>query len=804
MNAQTEKILKTLTTEEKASLCSGKDFWHTKSIEEKGVPGILMTDGPHGLRRLDSDTADIGIGGSAPATCFPTACLTACSFDRDLLRQMGEALGNECREQGVQVVLGPGVNMKRSPVCGRNFEYFSEDPFLAGELAASVIDGVESKGIGTSLKHFAANSQEKARFVNNSVIDERALREIYLSGFERAVKKGNPRTLMCSYNKINGVYSSENKYLLTDILRDEWGFKGAVMSDWGAVNDRVKGVAAGLDLEMPFSGPSNDKRVVDAVKTGVLSGEDLDKTARRMVDLVLDCPVNQTKSGSVYRENHVLAGRIVRESAVLLKNEGALPASTASKAAVIGAFVKEPRYQGSGSSRIHPTELPLPYDAFLNLGVNFEYAPGYSAADGDTNDSMIQDAVAAAAGKDIVFIFAGLPDKYESEGFDRSNMDLPESHNRLITEIAKTNPNTVVILFGGAPVLMPWIDHVKSVLLCYLPGQAGADAIPDLLYGKCVPCGKLAETFPLAFTDNPSYGNYGDVRQCEYRESIYIGYRYYDKAKKSVLFPFGHGLSYSAFVYSELTLDKYSMKGHDSVDVSVRIENSGRYDAAEVVQFYVESPESRIFKAEKELKGFSKVFLRAGEAKVVTVTLDDRAFSYYNTNIKGWHLESGTYRILAAASSRDIRLAADLVIESDQTAEVPDFRSAAPAYYSPGAYGTDIPREQFEAVYGAPIKPPVVPYKGIFDLNSTVSEVRVTLIGRILKSKIDKEMTKAFENADGENEALMMKAMINDLPLRSIALFSDGKVGIDMIEALLLAINGHLIKGIKKMITGRS
>lgn len=800
MNAQTEKILKTLTIEEKASLCSGKDFWHTKPIAGKGIPEVLMTDGPHGLRRQDSDTADIGIGGSAPATCFPTACLTACSFDRDLLLEMGEALGNECREQGVQIVLGPGANMKRSPVCGRNFEYFSEDPFLAGELAAAVIRGIESRGIGTSLKHFAANSQEKARFVNNSVIDERALREIYLSAFERAVKKGKPRTLMCSYNKINGVYSSENKKLLTDILRDEWGYEGAVMSDWGAVNDRVQGVAAGLDLEMPYSGPHNDARIADAVWRGTLPEESLNKAAGRMIDLVLNCPSNQSKSETVYRDSHALAARIVRESAVLLKNEGALPASPDLKAAVIGAFAKEPRYQGSGSSRIHPTELPLPYDAFTGLGVHFDYVPGYIASNGDTSDSMIQEAVTAAEGKDIVFIFAGLPDKYESEGFDRNGMDLPESHNRLITEVAKTNPNTVVILFGGAPVLMPWIGMVKSVLLCYLPGQAGADAIVDLLYGKSAPCGKLAETFPMALEENPSYPNFGFSRQCEYRESIFIGYRYYDTAKRPVLFPFGHGISYSEFLYSDLHLDKPSITNHDSVTVTVRVRNTGSYDAAEIVQFYVKPPESKIFKAEKELKEFSKVFLRAGEEKTVSVTLDERAFSYYNTEIKGWHTESGVYRIIAAASSRDIRLDTGLVITSDQNVNVPDFRSTAPAYYSLGDYEQGIPKEQFEIVFGSKITDPVIPHKGIFDINSTVSEVSTTWAGRLMKKQINKEMAKAYENAGSENEALMMKAMINDLPLRSIALFSDGKVGFDMIEALILVMNGHLLKGIKKLI----
>ncbi len=801
MKDQSGKILETLTIDEKASLCSGKDFWHTKQIAGKGIPNILMTDGPHGLRRQDSDTADIGIGDSAAATCFPTACLTACSFDRDLLRQMGVALAGECRDQGVQIVLGPGANMKRSPVCGRNFEYFSEDPFLAGELAASIIEGIESEGIGTSLKHFAANSQEKARFVNNSVIDERALREIYLYAFERAVVKSHPKTLMCAYNKINGVYSSENKYLLTEILRDEWGFEGAVMSDWGAVSDRVKGVAAGLDLEMPYSGPYNDKSVADAVKAGLLSEADLDKAAGRILDLVLDRPADRQKTDSVYRDSHVLAAKIARESAVLLKNNGALPASTALKTAVIGAFAKEPRYQGSGSSRIHPTELPLTFDVFTNMGVRFDYAPGYSASDGDSDDSMIRDAVTTAQGKDIVFIFAGLPDKYESEGFDRSSMDLPESHNRLISEVSETNPNTVVILFGGAPVLMPWISKVNAVLLFYLPGQAGADAIVDLLYGKYSPCGKLAETFPLSLEENPSYPNFGFPRQCEYRESIFIGYRYYDTAKKPVLFPFGHGLSYSTFEYSELKLGKSAISNHESVSASVRIRNTGAFDAAEIVQFYVKPPESKIFKAEKELKEFTKVFLRAGEERVVQVTFDERAFSFYNINMRGWHTETGVYQILAASSSQDVRLDAELAITSDQEADVPDYRLKAPAYYSLGNYGHGIPKEQFETVFGSRIEDPVIPHKGVFDLNSTVSEVSTTWAGRMMKKQINKEMTKAYQNAGSENEALMMKAMINDLPLRSIALFSDGKVGIGMIEALILVMNGHLLKGIWKLIT---
>lgn len=797
------ELIGMMTLEEKASLCSGLDYWHTKPIERLDIPSILVSDGPHGIRRQLGKSSGAGMGQSGEATCFPTACTSACSFDRDLLFEMGVALALECIDQEVSVLLGPGANIKRSPLCGRNFEYISEDPFVTGELASAIISGIQSKNIGTSLKHFAANSQEKARMVSNSIVDERALREIYLAGFEKAVKKAAPWTMMSSYNLVNGTYAGENRRLLTDILRNEWGFDGVVMSDWGAVNERSAALSAGLELEMPPSGGINDRRIADAVKSGSLSEDILDSAVMRMLDLVFKTKNDQSSSEQLYEKHNELARRIAVESAVLLKNDGILPASRKQNIAVIGAFARHTRYQGSGSSKINPTQVSSVYDAFAAEGIPFEYAEGYPLSEDDADIEMINHAVSVSQGKDIVFIFAGLPEEFESEGFDRTHINLPASQNKLISEVAGVNSNVAVILFGGSPCAMPWISAVKSVLLCYLPGQAAGQAAYDLLFGKAVPCGKLAETFPVFLSDNPSYPYFGGSKNIEYRESIFVGYRYYDASNKAVLFPFGFGLSYSSFAYRNLTLSSKEIFDSDTLYVTLDVENTGDYDAREIVQLYVEPPVSRIYKAKKELRGFAKINLAKGETSKVSFTLDNRSFAYFNINIMDWHVESGTYKIHVAASSRDTRLTAEVDVTSTAgDVSVPDYRRTAPSYYSLESNSLVIPQQQFEAVYGTMMPTPLPVGKGYYHANSTLSEIRKSFIGRYFANTIHRRFTAQYSSDSSPDEMRMMEAMFEDMPLRGIVNFSGGEIGFALLNALIKMMNGHLIRGILAFLNG--
>lgn len=796
MNSNFRELINMMTLEEKASLCSGEDFWHTKPIPRLDIPSIMVADGPHGLRKQISSKSGEGIGESEKATCFPTASASACSFDRDLMYEMGQALGEECLHQEVSVILGPGVNIKRSPLCGRNFEYISEDPFVTGEMAAAIISGIQSRNIGTSLKHYAANSQEKARMVCDSIIDERTLREIYLHGFEKAVKYAHPWTLMASYNAVNGTYASENQTLLTDILRSEWGFNGVVMSDWGAVNIRETALAAGLELEMPPSGGINDKRIVNAVKNGILPEEVLDKAVLRLLELISKPDGNQIPQKDTYQNNNILAKRIALESAVLLKNDGILPADESQRVGVIGAFAKTPRYQGSGSSRINPTQVSNAYDAFVRNGIDFEYAEGYRLDIDKTDSFLLDKALETARDKDIVFIFVGLPDEYESEGYDRTHLDLPESHNRLISEIAGINKHVAVILYGGSPFVMPWLPEVQSVLMCYLPGQAAGDAAFDLLFGRAVPCGKLAETFPVFLSDNPSYPYYGAINTVEYRESIFVGYRYYDTANKSVLFPFGFGLSYSTFVYRNLSLSSTEFADEDTIQVTMDVENTGNFDASEIVQIYVQPPVSRIFKAKKELKGFAKIALKKGETGKISINLDKRSFAYFNVNLHDWHVESGEYIILAGASSRDIRLSAALLVTSvPDSVVIPDYRNLAPAYYSLENNNLVIPKQQFEYVYGANMPSLTPAKKGRYHLNSTLTELDNSFVGRIFVRKIHKRFEALYEDDPRPDEIRMMNAMFADMPLRALVNFSGGELGFEALDGLILMMNGHLFRG---------
>lgn len=748
-----KKIVSQLTLEEKAGLCSGLDFWHTKGVDRLGIPSIMMTDGPHGLRKQDESADHLGMNASVPATCFPSGAGLACSWDRKLMEKVGIALGEECQAENVSILLGPGANIKRSPLCGRNFEYFSEDPYLSSEIAASHIKGVQSQGVGTSLKHYAANNQEHRRLLIDTVADERTLREIYLASFEGAVKQSQPWTVMCAYNKVNGSYCSENKYLLTDILKEEWGHEGFVVSDWGAVNVRADGLAAGLELEMPSSGGVGDKKIVEAVKCGKLPESVLDQAVERLLKVIFKAVDNKKENACYDKEaHHRLAREVASECAVLLKNEdNILPLTKESTIAVIGAFAKHPRYQGSGSSHVNPTKLDSAFEEIVKAagtGTRVLYAEGYKL-DGDSggiftskafesnsdvpDQELINKAKEAALKADVAVVFAGLPENYESEGFDRKHMRIPEGHRQLTEAVAEVQKNTVVVLSNGSPIEMPWLDKVKGVLELYLGGQAFGGAVADLLFGAANPCGKLAETFPKKLSDNPSYLNFpGDAEKVEYREGMFVGYRYYDAAGVEPLFPFGYGLSYTCFEYTGISADKKVMYDNETVNVSVKVKNTGKTAGKEIVQLYVRDVESSVIRPAKELMGFEKVELQPGEEKTVTFTLGKRAFAYYHTGLKDWYVEDGDFEILAGGSSKDIVLK-----------EVVSVKSSSPI-------------------------------KKIFTMNTSIAEIKAVPVGAEMLKQL---MTSPFGLSDANGasageESDGLAAMMRDMPLRSVALFN--------------------------------
>ena len=670
MKRDVKKIISEMTLEEKAGMCSGKDFWHLKGAERLGIPAVMVSDGPHGLRKQAEEADHLGLNESIKAVCFPTACATACSFDRDLLEEMGERIGDECQAENLSVILGPAVNIKRSPLCGRNFEYFSEDPYLASQMAAAHIKGVQSKNVGTSIKHFAANNQEHRRMSCSSEIDERTLREIYLAAFETAIKEAKPDTVMCSYNRINGEFASENHWLLTEVLRDQWGFEGYVMSDWGAVNDRVKGLKAGLELEMPGSGGNTDKEIVEAVKNGELEEAVLDRAVERILNIVFKFTDNRQEGKFDLEEDHKLAAKIAGESMVLLKNEGVLPLpAQGKKIAFIGKFAETPRFQGGGSSHINSFKITSALEAAKEVA-EVTYAQGYDVKEDVIDQAMLDQAVETAKEADVAVIFAGLPDAFESEGYDRTHMRMPDCQNTLISEIAKVQENVVVVLHNGSPVEMPWADQVKGILEAYLCGQAVGQAEVDILFGKVNPSGKLAETIPYKLSDNPSYLNFpGDGQKVEYKEGVFVGYRYYDTKEMPVRYPFGYGLSYTTFEYSDLQLSSDKIKDTDKLKVTLKVKNTGNRAGKEIVQLYVADKTGAASRPVKELKNFVKVELQPQEEKTVEMELDKRSFAWYNTDIHDWYAASGEYEILAAASSRDIRLKKTVYVES--TRELP-------------------------------------------------------------------------------------------------------------------------------------
>ncbi|MGJ0390968.1 glycoside hydrolase family 3 C-terminal domain-containing protein [Microbacterium sp. CGR1] len=668
----TEPSASDLTLEEKASLTSGADFWTTKAIDRVGLPSIMMTDGPHGLRKQSGGTDHLGLASSVPATCFPPAVGIGSSFDPEIIERVGAAIGVEAAIEDVAIVLGPGINIKRSPLCGRNFEYFSEDPIVSGVLGAASVRGVQSQGVGTSLKHFAANNQEFDRMRASSDVDPRPLHEIYLRGFERVVKDAQPWTVMCSYNRINGVYASEDPWLLTRVLRDDWGFDGLVVSDWGAVNDRVAGVAAGLDLEMPSSGGRTDAQLVAAVRAGDLAESVLDTAAARAIDLVRKAGERPAASGPLDVDaHHALAREAAGRSIVLLKNDGdVLPLAAGQKIAVIGAFATEPRFQGAGSSLINPTRVDKALDELRAIGgEDVSYAAGYSvaggavAASGRSDDDLRAEAVAAASAADVAVVFLGLPAAEESEGFDREHIDLPADQLAVLDAVIEANPATVVVLSNGGVVALPFAGRVPAIVETWLLGQAGGGAVADVLYGAVNPSGKLTETVPVRLEDNPSFGNFpGEFGHVRYGEGVLVGYRWYDAKGLDVTFPFGHGLSYTTFSYGEASA---SVTGDGDIAVTVEVTNTGARDGREVVQVYVAPVASAVQRAPRELKAFSSVALATGETRTVQLVVRREDLAYWDVRVDRFVVESGEYRVEVAASSRDIRSSSTVSVEGD-------------------------------------------------------------------------------------------------------------------------------------------
>ncbi len=792
------EILALMTLEEKAAICDGENFWNLKAMEKYGIPSIMVCDGPHGLRKKDYSKKGDSLSNSVPAISYPTAATTACSWDPELLYEMGVALGKKCLKEKVGVLLGPGINMKRSPLCGRNFEYFSEDPILAGELAASFISGVQSMGVGTSLKHFCANSQETRRMTCDSVVDERALREIYLTAFEIAVKKAQPWTVMNSYNKINGAHGSENRHTQIEILRDEWGFEGVVVSDWGAVNDRVLGFKNGNDLEMPSSSGSGAKKIVEAVKNGELDEAILNERALNMLMLIKKA-VDGAKDNYEYNDadDQPLARRIAAQSMVLLKNDGILPLKKGSKIAVIGELARSPRYQGAGSSHINPTKLDNALDELKASGFEVEFAQGYElkAKKAKKNPAHIAEAVELAKRSEKVVLFIGLTDDYEAEGFDRTIMALPEAHDKLVEEVLKVNKNVVVVLAGGSPVEMPWNDGVNAVLHSYLGGQAGAGAVADILCGDVNPSGKLSETYPMTYDCTPAKNYFpGNPASVEYRESVYIGYRYYDKAQKAVRYPFGFGLSYTTFEYSNIKLDKTAMDENETLSVAFTVKNTGSVAGYETAQLYVSDKESTIYRPVKELKGFKKVWLEPGESKEITIQLSKRAFAFYNVNINDWCVESGDFDILVGASSADIRLSATVNVTAPEVS-IPDYSKVAPLYYTGDVQ--DVPADQFVAVLGRELPPTDYDPDRKLGICDTFESCSHTKNGRKMYNLLKKFVPAGFA-----------QAIALQTPFRDFISMSGGVFSEQMAEGLVRLLSGEkggirmILKGIPKAIAG--
>ena len=786
-----QDIIEKMTIEEKAAFLSGKGEWQTRDFERLGIPSIFCSDGPHGIRKQAGAGDHLGLNASLPATCFPTAATIANSWDIELGEELGQTLGEEAMAEGVNVLLGPGLNIKRSPLCGRNFEYFSEDPYLAGKMAASYVRGIQSQGVYACPKHFAVNSQELRRMAMNSVLDERTLREIYLTGFEIAVKEGKAKTIMSAYNEVNGTYANENKHLLNDILRDEWGFDGIVITDWGASNDHALGVAAGSNLEMPNPGLDSARELIAAVESGKISIDDVDKRVDELLDAVMTLYVNAQNRKEEFDipAHHKVARRAAAESTILLKNEdNILPLKPGAKVAIIGDFAFVPRYQGAGSSLVNPTKVETISEMVGSYDIQvIGSCRGYSRT-GEEDAATKKEALDIAKKADIVLFFFGLNEDSESEGMDRTHMRIPQNQITLLQELGQVNPNLVGIISAGSAIEMPWHHFFKAMLHCYLNGQAGAGAVMDILTGKVNPSGKLSETIPRRYEDTPAYRYYpSQERTAEYRESLYVGYRYYDTAQIPVLYPFGFGLSYTSFEYSDLAVT-------DS-GVSFNVKNVGSMDGAEVCQLYVGLPGAKVFRPVKELKGFAKVFLKVGETKKVEIAFDDKTFRYWNVKTNKWEIEDGNYSICIGASSVDIRLSGS-VMKAETTEVMPYVKEELPAYYS-GKIQT-VPDDQFEKLLGRSI--PDGKWSGQLSANDAICQLYYAKSG--LARFAYRRLTAIKKKADESGKPDLNILFIYNMPFRAMAKMTAGAVSMDMVDGIVTLVNGRFFKGLGKIISG--
>ena len=804
-------MVQQLSNVEKASLCTGRTFWELQGVARFNLPSIWLTDGPHGLRKQQGDSDHIGLSNSVPAICFPTAVGLASSWNRDLLTEMGEALGQACVAEQVSVLLGPGVNIKRSPLCGRNFEYFSEDPYLSGEMGAAWVQGVQGEGVGASLKHYAANNQEGHRMVVDAIIDERTLREIYLPGFEITVRKAQPWTVMCSYNLLNGTYLAENHLLLTRILKEEWGHTGLIVSDWGACNDRVKGIAAGLELEMPGNGGIHTPAVLAALASGELSEAQLDAAAIRVVELILKSRPALERNATYDRDaHHLIARRAAEESCVLLKNAaGLLPLSKQENVAIIGALAATPRFQGSGSSQINPTQLDIPLEEIRNLLAADNpppFAPGYSLTHDDIDQQLIEDALTLARDAGAVVLFAGLPDSYESEGFDRNHMRLPAAQLKLIAAVMRVTDRLVVVLQNGAPVELPFVDQVGALLETYLGGQAGGSAVARVLFGEVNPSGKLAETFPLRLEDAACHDWFpGEPRQVQYREGLWVGYRFFDTSGTTVAFPFGHGLSYTTFTYHRLRVaetdlppeqvDSDQLGEWDGLTVECDIENTGAVAGYEIAQLYIGADTHSVYRPRRELRGFVKVWLEPGQTHTVVFELGRRGFAYWDKDVHDWTVEAGDYRIEIGASSADLRLSCGLKVLSGTAATPPN--PALQTYFEPRKRVFDT--AAFTALLGQPIPKvnPTFPYHP----NSTLGEIRGTFIGKKLHKLVLRSVTEMVPDEVDEKLDRILAAMLGEMPLRNLVMLSGGKFPPWLLTLCIHLMNGQYWPALKTLIS---
>lgn len=751
-----KELVAEMTLEEKASLCSGLDFWHTKGVERLGIPSVMVSDGPHGLRKQEATSDHLGLNESIQAVCFPAGCAVAASFSRETAKKLGEILGNECQAENISTILGPAMNIKRSPLCGRNFEYYSEDPLLATEIGTAYVKGVQSKNVGTSPKHFMANNQEYHRMTGSSNMSERTAREIYLAAFEGMVRNAKPWTIMNSYNKLNGTYLCENKEMLTDVLRKDWGFDGYVMTDWGAMNQRVEALKAGCNLEMPGGSTVTDQQIIEAVKEGELDEKILDKSCEELLNIVFRYQENRSETSVFDREkDHEAAREIEEECIVLLKNEGhVLPLNAGQKVAFIGKYAETPRYQGGGSSHINSSRVDSALEA-VKEWTDVVYAKGYEDAEDVTDEELLKNAADAAEKAEVAVIFAGLPDSFESEGYDRKHLHLPNCQNRLIEEVARVQPNTIVVLHNGAPVEMPWISKVKGVVETYLGGQAVGSAAARVLYGKVNPSGRLPETFPLRLQDTPCYLTYGGEKdQVEYREGVFVGYRYYESKEMPVLFPFGYGLSYTEFAYSNLTVEKERIRESECIKVTVDVKNCGNYVGKEVVQLYIGKKDGNMIRPVRELRKFEKIQLDPGETKTVEFVLDSRCFAYWEEEIHDWFVESGMYEIQIGKSASEIVLEKEIYVEAEKS------------------------------------------ISKTYTVNSTFGEVMASEKGRQFLASLGQgagigESMNAMADSQGGEGVIsreMIAAMMEGMPLRSLMMFMP-ELKPEVIEQLVEALN---------------